>query len=170
MKKVNCLKLLFLFFLVITLSGCLGYRFAGSGVMPQNIESVYMPIFQNKTNESSASIIVTNAFVYEFNKKSIRIVKERKKADGVFKGVVQNIAIDDVSRTESISMGKKLIVTIRCILIKNDETIWDKEITDYEVYTNSDDIATVEQNKKEALIKVSEKMAEAIYNDMTSNF
>ena len=162
-------KKFILIFITLFLISC-GYRFAGSGNMPNGITTVSVSMFKNDTNQTNAGTIFTNAFVYELNKKKIKISDETV-ADGVFKGTIKNITIDSVSRTEATSMVKKIATTIKVLLNdKNGNEIWGKTITKYEEFDNSDDIITFENNKTEALKKLSAKIAETIYNDITSNF
>ena len=161
-------------FLLILVSGC-GYRFAGTGDFPEGTESIFIPIFENRTSESRLENQVTNDLIYEFtkNRKDI-LVGSIGDADAVLYGIIHSISIETISRDNpSISSERSVKLSVDMKLVAPEgRVIWRvKGITANEAYNVVPDHKhrTV-QNRREAISKLSQRLAEKIYTRMTDNF
>ncbi|MBW2607303.1 MAG: hypothetical protein JRD05_06650 [Deltaproteobacteria bacterium] len=168
-------KIIFsILFLLILVSGC-GYRFAGTGDFPEGTESIFIPIFENRTSESRLENQVTDDLIYEFtkNRKDI-LAGSIDDADAVLYGIIHSISITTISRDDpntSSERSVKLSVDMK-LVVPEDRVIWrTKGITADEAYdvVPGDKHRTV-QNRREAISKVSQRLAEKIFARMTDNF
>ena len=65
----------------LAISGC-GYRFQGEAKLPAGAQTVFVSMFENRTNEPALETIVTNAVVFEFIKRSrTAVVGDASEAD-----------------------------------------------------------------------------------------
>jgi len=164
----------FILFSLILVSGC-GYRFAGTGDFPGDVKSIFIPIFKNRTSESRLEKRVTDDLIYEFttNRKDI-LAGSIDDADAVLYGIIQSIGIETISRDDpntSSERSVKLFVDTK-LVVPEGRVIWRVEgITANEAYNvvPNDKYRTL-QNRREAISKVSQRLAEKIYTRMTDNF
>jgi len=167
-------NIFFILFLLILVSGC-GYRFAGTGDFPEGTESIFIPIFKNRTSESGLEKQVTDDLIYEFtkNRKDI-LAGSIDDADAVLYGIIQSISITTISREDpntSSERSVKLSVDMK-LTVPEGRVIWRvKGITADEAYNVVPDnkYRTI-QNGQEAISKASQRLAEKIYTRMTDNF
>ena len=167
-------NIVFILFLLILVSGC-GYRFAGTGDFPGGAKNIFIPIFENRTSESRLEKLVTDDLIYEFtkNRKDI-LAGSIDDADAVLYGIIHSISIETISRDNpSISSERsvKLSADMK-LVVPEGRVIWRvKGITADEAYNvvPGDKYRTV-QNRREAISKLSERLAEKIYARMTDNF
>jgi len=167
-------NIVFILFLLILVSGC-GYRFIGSGDFPGGAKSIFIPIFENRTSESRLEKLVTDDLIYEFtkNRKDI-LAGSIDDADAVLYGIIHSISIETISRDNpSISSERSVKLSADMKLVAPEgRVIWRvKGITANEAYNVvSDDKHRTVQNRREAISKLSQRLAEKIYTRMTDNF
>lgn len=99
---------------ILSLSGC-GYHVAGKASrLPQNVHSIAVPTFQNKSQSYRIEAKLTAAVVREFNARTrYRIVSDPANADATMLGSVLGTQIEPLtydSRTGRASSG---VITIR---------------------------------------------------------
>ncbi|MDY6790338.1 MAG: LPS assembly lipoprotein LptE [Thermodesulfobacteriota bacterium] len=164
----------FILILLILVSGC-GYRFAGTGDFPENTKNIFIPILENRTSESRLEKLVTDDIIYEFtsNRKDI-LAKSMEDADAVLYGNIHSISIATISRDDpntSTERSVKLFVDMK-LVAPDGRVIWRVEqIMADEAYNVvlGDKYRTL-QNRREAISKVSQRLAEKIFTRMTDNF
>lgn len=66
---------------VLTLSGCVGYRLGST--LPPGIDSVYVPTFINETGEPMVEVEATRAAIQAFQKDGTLRVLDREMADAI---------------------------------------------------------------------------------------
>jgi outer membrane lipopolysaccharide assembly protein LptE/RlpB len=167
-------NIFFILILLILVSGC-GYRFAGTGDFPGGTKSIFIPILENRTSESRLEKLVTDDLIYEFtrNRKDI-LAKSMGDADAVLYGIIHSISITTISRDDpntSTERSVKLSVDMKLVAPEG-KVIWRVEqITADEAYNvvSGDKYRTL-QNRREAVSKVSQRLAEKIFTRMTDNF
>jgi len=164
----------FILFLLILVSGC-GYRFAGTGDFPEGTESIFIPILENRTSESGLEKLVTDDLIYEFTKnRKDMLAGSIGDADAVLYGIIHSISIETISRDDpntSSERSVKLSVDTK-LVVPEGRVIWRvKGITADEAYNVVPDHKhrTV-QNRREAISKLSQRLAEKIFARMTDNF
>jgi len=156
----------------LLLAGC-AYRFSGGGDMPYDINKLSIKIFENRSSENGIQNTITNDFVNEFSKRGKVAVVDASVSDSILTGVVEKVKIDTVSRqTESVTDEQRVTVTITVKIADQDGGIlWtSNNISENEVYTVSSNKLITEQNRKQAIAVLSEKLAQKTYNNLTEDF
>ena len=167
-------NIFFILFLLILVSGC-GYRFAGTGDFPEGTKSIFIPILENRTSESGLEKLVTDDLIYEFikNRKDI-LAGSIDDTDAVLYGIIHSINTRTISRDDpntSSERSVKLSVDMK-LVVPEGRVIWRvKEITADMAYNVAPgDKYRTEQNRREAISKVSQRLAEKTFARMTDNF
>lgn len=164
-NKILWVVLIFSF----VISGC-GYRFLGSGSLPEGIEKVHVNILENSTSETGVENIFTNAIRYEFIRQKKSAVKEA--ADGVLSGEIKSLSYKTITHKKSHTSVERR-VTVKVALNLKDRggnTLWAKEVSAREAYDVNPDKLSTEQNRTQAISKLSERLAENVYFSLTDNF
>ncbi|MDH4101220.1 MAG: LPS assembly lipoprotein LptE [Nitrospirota bacterium] len=142
------------------ISGC-GYHVAGSGkLIPGNIKSIAMPIFQNLTTKPDIESIITGAFRNEF----INNIEISDKGEAVFNGAIRAYTLKAVSFTRSdVNQEYRLTIIIAASITKAGvpEPLWaDDNIVAYQDFiVNVNDVSATKDAERNALSKVSQDMA-----------
>ena len=107
-------SLVLLSWIVWACVGC-GYHTAGKASrLPENVRTIAIPVFENKTQTYRIETKLTGAVVTEFNTRTkYRIVSNPENADAIMRGTVVSTQIEPLtydSRTGRASSG---VVTIR---------------------------------------------------------
>ncbi len=166
--------LFFIPFLMILVSSC-GYRFAGSGDFPEGTQSIFIPILENRTSETGLEKLITDDLIYEFtrNRKDI-LAGSIDDSDAVLYGIIHSIGIETISRNDpntSTERSVRLSVDMK-LVVPEGRVIWRvKGITADEAYNVlPDNKYRTLQNRRGAISKLSQRLAEKVYTRMTDNF
>ena len=161
--------------------GC-GYRFAGQGRFPRDVETIFIETFDNKTSKTGIERTVTNQIVFEFTRQREKsLASNVDTADAVLKGVIRKIRTQTISRVGTeVASQREVIMTIDIKLIANissnggkgkKEVIWAaRGITDRQVYDVTNDKVETDQNETVALARLSERISERIFGRLTNDF
>ena len=161
-----------LIFLLLSVSAC-GYRFAGSGELPSNITSVHVAMFKNNSGETGLENVITSDLVYEFTRKKKDAIKKSDQAEGILAGIIKSVRTDTIARRgQSTSLTRRVEISVDIKLTDRSGTVvWSKNnMAESEAYDVASDKQTTEQRKKDAINKVSKRLAENIYNRLTEDF
>jgi len=173
MERRSIERLIFtILFFPCAVLGC-GYTFTGIGDLPAGVDTVFISVFENRSLLTGIENDFTNSLIQEFTRRRAGSLAEKDEADAVFYGVIRSITTDTVShRDEYASVERRTKVTLSVRLVSRDgRTIWAADnIRDDEVYMVEPEKYVTEQNLRKAVIKLSEDMAERVYNQMTANF
>jgi len=153
-------------------SAC-GYRFAGSGNLPEGIQTIAIDIFKNRTTETGLENTITNDLIYEFTRKGRSVQKNSKKADAVLTGVIVSERITTISRQAQQSpLARRVEITVNLKLTGSDGGVkWSaSNVSAFEDYDVSTDRQVTDINKRKAIENLSERLAEKVYNRLTDNF
>jgi len=164
------ISILLLFWL--TFSAC-GYRFAESGDFPFQIRRICIPPLENRSTETGADAIFANHLISEFSRNSDLLLTNRDEADAVLSGKIRSVSVSTISRKGShTSLERQIRITVDVELIASDEeTLWSaRGISEREAYAVESDKAATEHNRRQALLVVSERIAEIVYERLTNNF
>jgi len=153
----------------IIISAC-GYHFLGAGTFPADVKKIHVNILSNSTSETGAENVFTNALRYEF----IRHKKNagQNDADGFLFGDIRALSYETIThRRRHISVESRVTVVV-ALELKDREgnTIWTQNVSAREEYDVTPDKLSNEQNRKRAISKLSERLAENAYNRLTDNF
>ncbi|RZB37405.1 MAG: hypothetical protein SRB2_01179 [Desulfobacteraceae bacterium Eth-SRB2] len=153
-------------------SAC-GYQFTGGGSLPSGITSVSVEMFQNRTAETGVETIITNDLIYEFTRREQVIVTGSDKADAILTGVVRSISERTISHTgEYTSNERRVEVKVDLKLTgRSGGVIWSaKGVSDNEAYKVMPEKQSTERKKREAIKRLSKRLSETIFNDLTADF
>jgi outer membrane lipopolysaccharide assembly protein LptE/RlpB len=153
-----------------------GYRFTRAGNFPSGVERIFIQIFENRTSEIGVENDIANELADQFTSRgnSTALVSSAKNADAVLTGVIASIQITTTSRvTETIASARRVILTVDSKLTTSDDrTIWSAQrvaATDsYTVVPDSKE--ATEDNKRLALARVANQLAEILYNRLVEDF
>ena len=159
-----------LFWLLV--SAC-GYKFTGGGSLPSGITSISIEMFENRTSETGVETIITNDLIYEFTRREQVVVTGSDKADAILSGVVKSISERTISHKGEYTSDERR-VTLKLDLQLKDKSgrvIWSaKDVSDNEAYKVLPGKQATEQLKKVAIKRLSKRLAENIFNNLTANF
>jgi outer membrane lipopolysaccharide assembly protein LptE/RlpB len=153
-------------------SAC-GYRFTGGGSLPSGITSVSIEMFQNRSAETGVETIITNDLIYEFARHEQVVVTGSDKADAILTGVVQSISERTISHTGEYTSDERRVVLNLDLQLTNKSggVIWSaKGVSDNEAYKVMPEKQSTERNKRAAIKKLSKRLAETIFNELTADF
>ena len=165
-------KILFLVLILALISAC-GYHLQGGGYLNDDITRVYVKVFENKSSETGAGVLFTNALVEEIIRVTDTKVVKESLADFVIEAQVNSITFSILSRstTDAVTERRATASVDLKIKDKNNDTVWSvKDFKSNEDYTVSDDNVLDESNKREAIDKVAVRSAEQLVSRMLSNF
>jgi hypothetical protein len=157
--------------LVLLAASSCGYQLVNEkGIYGGEISSVYVPIFKNKTYEPHASLYVTNAFTKELV--SIGLFKVNKEeSDGYLDGSIRSILITPSTMSGvGIVVEKAIRVDVELSLYKRNGAFIKKwALYETEIY-RTDDINAEDYNKRDALTRLSERMARKFASVMLMDY
>ncbi|MGM0453911.1 MAG: LPS assembly lipoprotein LptE, partial [Thermodesulfobacteriota bacterium] len=153
-------------------SAC-GYRFAGGGKLPGDVTRIAVEILDNRSGETGIENIITNDIINEFTRRGNVEISSKKAAEAVLSGVIQSAKATSVSNRSAYTTAERE-VTVRVDLKMTDSTgkiIWSaKGIEAAEDYIVLSEKIRTEQNKKSAIVDLSERLAQRIYYRLTDQF
>jgi outer membrane lipopolysaccharide assembly protein LptE/RlpB len=159
-------------FIPLFFSAC-GYRFAGSGNLPEGIQTIAIEILENRTPEIGLENIITNDLIYEFTRKGRSVLKNSKEADAVLTGVIESERITTISRRAQQSpLARRVEITVNLKLTGSDGGVkWSaSRISEFEEYDVATDKNATEINKRQAIEIISKKLAQKVHNRLTDDF
>ncbi len=153
-----------LFFLFST--AC-GYRFVGSGNLPEGVETINIKIFENRTSETGLGNTMTNFIINEFTKKNKGALTDMARADAVLSGAVRSISEKEIIKT---SAERRITIVLDVVLTRSDGRIVRtlKGISDDKDYDKAAD--DWESEKSRVIDELAESLAEDVYNRLTDDF
>ena len=163
-----------LIFIFITVA-C-GYRLTPGGeYIDKDIQNVFVDVFANKTSEANIENTFRTAFIDQFIQgKKFRIVDSQDRADALFKGSIDNLSSAPLSyKTTNLAAEERFTLTLSLSFEQrvNKKIIWSyPSISSIQTYLVSTDPATTQNNKRNALLKLSNDTAERAYRLMMSGF
>lgn len=141
--------------------------------MPEGIKSLFIKILENRTSETGAENIFTNDLIYEVTSHRNVVLAGEGSADGILSGIIKSMRIDAISHRDTYSsLERRVIISIDLKLTdQTGRAIWSaKDISENEDYIVSSDKQTTERHRREAIIILSKRLAEKVYNRLTDNF
>jgi Lipopolysaccharide-assembly len=155
--------------------GC-GYRFSPGGeYIDQNIKTVYIEPFVNKTSEANIENIFRAAFVDWFISRGNRfkVVDQASTADAIWRGSINTVSTIALSyQTTNLAKEERMTVVMDLQFAEREskKEIWaDRAFAAFQDYPIADALST-ESARKNALSKLSVYAAEKAYRAMMSGF
>jgi len=171
---LNRVRMIALFFLCALMTHACGYRFAGSGALPDNIKSIFIEVFKNHTSKAGIERVVTNQLIFEFTRQREKILaNDANNADASLKGVIRKIRTNTISRVGTeVANQREVIMTIDLKLInQRGDVIWTANaLSDREAYDVSDSKLENDRAESVAISRLSERISERIFSRLTDDF
>jgi hypothetical protein len=139
--------------------------------LPGGIRKVFIRMLENRTAETG----VENTFTNDLRNEFIRYDKvgDQETADAILSGVIETMGISTVSRRGTqTSLERRVTFSVALTLkrVDNGKVIWGRSLSAGETYDVSSDKLATEENKRRAVIVLSEDFAESVYNSLTGDF
>ncbi|MFA5903915.1 MAG: LPS assembly lipoprotein LptE [Desulfobacula sp.] len=150
-----------------------GYQFEGGGYINKDVTRVAVKVLENKSAETGADVIFTNALIREILQKTDTKVVDEATATAVIQGTIKAITFSPLSRVTVESVVERGVSAIMDLQMvnKDGEIIWSAtDLSSSESYKTSQDKAADEGNKGTALEKIATRSAERIVSGLLSNF
>lgn len=154
------------------MSGC-GYRLEGSGQVHPGVKRVAVHVFENKTTQTRAGTWFTNELIREIQEKTDTRVVDDATASRRIKGTVKSITFSTLSRssTENVVERKVTAVVDVRLLGPGNDTLWSvKNFSSSEDYAVAADTMDDENNIREAVRIISERVSERLVSLMAADF
>ncbi len=154
-----------------------GYKLSGGGRLNGNISGLNVLMFKNLTGETGIEYIITNDIIHEFLRNGIevlnRIGASSDKSVSSLEGTINFISLSTIARTNinvSNERRVKIIINIKLIDNKGKTLRLIKNISENEEYNASENEYALENAKHDAIKRLSKRLAEKIYFQLTENF
>lgn len=160
--------------LALTLFICAcGYRFPGDGALPGGIQTIFIPLFTNRTNEIGVENIITDDLTNEFILQRKGALADDKQADSVLSGAVVSVLTRTISQTGGgASVEREVVVNVELKLTdKSGQLIWiARRLSAREPYDVGDNNIETNRRRRDAIETLSTRLAQKIYNRLTEDF
>jgi hypothetical protein len=170
-SKIKCGAIIVL---VALLCGACGYRFAGQVGFPGDSDRLFVKVLKNRTQETGIENIITAALISELTlRKTDGMASGIDHADVVLSGVVEEVAIRTIAtRKKDTASERRVTVSVDLKLEKQDGSgVWSAvRFTDNEGYIVDADKERTDQNKRDAIRVLSQRIAERFVNRMSDDF
>lgn len=171
MKKLT----LGLCLVVLTLLSACGYHISGRGEnLPDDIQSIFVVPFTNKTTEPFIENQLTNEVRDQFSRRrTLEVVADEELADTIMSGVITSYRTRSVSYDENDDITEyRVAMTVDAKLVRTngEDVIWQGVVTWQEEFFASDDRAEQDYRETETQEDVSRRLAQEVYNRLTDNF
>lgn len=149
-----------------------GYRFLGSGDLPDGITSVGVRTFNNRTAEIGLENLLTNDMAFELTRSGRVPVKRPEEAAVVMSGTIRSLRVSNLSRRGSnVTQEQRVTLSVEFVAMdQNGETLWKRLLSDSEEYIVASDNFATRANRRAALESLSSRLAEKAYYGLTDRF
>ncbi|MGD0275067.1 MAG: LptE family protein [Syntrophales bacterium] len=155
-----------------------GYTFkSGGGQINPQIRKVYVAPFKNETSEPYLENYFRDAMISEFiDGKRFEIVSSPDESDAIFQGSIRKLIASPLSyNVNALAAEESVTATVRFSFMErvSGKTVW--RVDNYSLgedyfLSPGETQSTAEMNRKNALLKLSNELAERIYRLLTTDF
>lgn len=156
--------------LILAFTGACGYRFAGGGRLPEGIRTLSVGVFENQTKETGLEHQIANEVVHQFTRFGTVRLTDRDSAEAFLTGHIRSAGISTIAhKSANVSAERRIrVVVIPTLTAPDGRIIWSSPpVAEDETFFVGANHLQTEQNKKSALAKLSKRMAERIYYQIT---
>lgn len=165
----------------VSSSGC-GYALAGRGsFLPDYIETIGIPMFENNTAAFEVEQLVTQQVRQEFiGRGQYRVVPETTGVDAVLQGEIRNIQIAPASFTDDQQASRyvfTLTARIEFIDLTTDEVLWENPrlvfSDEYEVASGGGNVESVSSffgQRSNAVERIATDFAQTVVSSILEAF
>ncbi|MFO7751143.1 MAG: LPS assembly lipoprotein LptE [Desulfobacteraceae bacterium] len=158
--------------LLIFLCAC-GYRFSGGGGLPGSASRVYVAMFDNRSAETGAEAVFTNALVSELLRRSGAEVVEKNRARAFISGDIRSITIGALTRTGDDEVLERRVTAVVDLKMVDGQG---ETLFDVTGFSGDEEFAVSGSNLSDrafsrgAVEKVARRIAEDLVSRMTDDF
>jgi outer membrane lipopolysaccharide assembly protein LptE/RlpB len=148
------------------LGGC-GYRLEGRGVfLPQHIQKVAVPVFENKSFGRDLEIVLTNAILQEINRRGgVTLVQDVQQADAVLRGTIEEYRLDVLSADRD-GRATAYRISLRASIVFDDLVVkkpyWQNTLSKVQDFQVDDSAASTDVQERDSIQKASEDFAKTL--------
>jgi Lipopolysaccharide-assembly len=157
-------------------SGC-GYHTSGHAVrLPDNIRTLYVPMFTNITQAFRIEQTLTAAVVQELHSRTnFRVVTTNDgTADATLRGIVQRTSNDPLTYDSVTGRISSSVVTLSLkvsLVSKSGKTLWENPNYTYrEQYQVSRDVSSFFDESNPAFLRVAKEFAKALVSNIVEAY
>lgn len=170
MRIQSPFSLFLLFALLLVPPGC-GYRFSMGGDLPSGVENISVRMFENRTGETGAEAVFTNAMIAELMRSGVSIA-QADSSDSILVGVIESVNVGTVSRRSiQVSTERRIAMTVSFKLFNRDGKLLSSgrvsEAREYRVTANRTATNAARLN---TIRQISEDVAEQVRHRLCENF
>lgn len=167
-------RLLLALLLVVLVAGC-GYHLPGRGNnLPEDVQTLYVAHFTNRTAEPFLEDQVTDLVTREFGLRQVlQLTEDASSADAVLSGSVVSYANRSISYASDDEISEyRSVMTISADLRRSSDgkSLWKGKLSWDEEYPSSDDKTAQEDNEAAAIEEIVARLAEELYFRIVENF
>lgn len=165
-QKNILIGVFFLFFILMI--GC-AYKFSGGGEFPEKIQNISVNVFENRSSETGLENVITNDLIFEITRNNKVSVTNQEKAEAVLSGILTAV-IENVSNI--VPIERRITVSADLKLARKDTVVfWSANgVSANETYQVHDTVGATNAEKNKAISVLSKRLAEDIYNRLTTDF
>ena len=157
------------------LVGSCGYQLRGRETnLPPGIHSLAIPIFANQTDQTGVETDVVQALTAKFISSKRLAVTTRNSADALLSGTVKTFSTAPVAVTTSTQVSTEYRATLTVFFTfqgtKDGKVLFREEMSEWRNYPVESDLNATEQNKREAIRRISVLLAERIHELILGGF
>jgi len=157
----------YLFQVSLIFIGCGYYSFSGS--LPPHLETIAVPLFNDRTAEFGLKEELTDAVIEEFTKDNSLKIADRRQADAIIDGNILSIrdqagAYNANEQVQDIKIY--LTVKVKCEDLKKRKVMWEETLSHYGIYDPAEGI----ESRNEAISEAINKIAGDILNKTVSGW
>ncbi|MCK5313231.1 MAG: hypothetical protein KAJ62_14035 [Desulfobacteraceae bacterium] len=159
--------------LIISCVASCGYKFSGGGLLPGKTKLVAIKMFENKSSETGAEIIFTNALSVELMGESDSQVVAFKDADAYFVGIVKSVSISTLTRTSDDAVIERKVSAVIDLKMmdKDGKILWFvKNFKGREEFRVTTENITDMASRTIALRKIAGRIAQKVVSRMLDDF
>jgi len=181
MKNSSALLILF-----SLLTSC-GYTLQGGGKLPGKVDTVSVSIFKNKSSQTGAEAIFTNAMIEELMRSSsVKVLnqeshyededksdKQSHGADAIISGTIVSISFNALARTSDDEVYKRGVTAVINLVMKSrsGEVLFAvNNFTESEHYTVSSSNSINEAIVSSIVEKIARQLCRRLVSQMSDDF
>jgi len=160
---------------LLLIAGC-GYRFAPEGEhIDRRIQKVYVENVGNMTGEANLENYLRNAFIDQFREGSrFTLVYKKELSDAYLTARLLRVGTSHVSyQSDDVASENRVTLVIEAVFKERNGNgiIWtQKSLSGREAYRVDHDPNITANNRKDALKKLCDDLAEKAYRELMSGF
>jgi len=153
--------------LLLFIGGCGLYSFSGS--LAPHLNTVAVPLFDNRTVEFGLSEQITDTVIDEFTRDNTLKIADRSAADVLVEGTITRLddragAFDAQERVQDLKIY--ISVSVKCTDQVKNQVMWEERITQWGIY----DPAEGPDARLDGISEAIEKISQEVLNKTVSGW